>query len=487
MIQASELGFPGPGTVMAIIPLILSGGAGTRLWPASRDARPKQFLDLFGPLSTFQDTLKRVSDPSLFAPPVVMTNRDHRFLVREQAQALGVHADILLEPVRRDSGPAILAGAHFAAERYGPDCIVLALAADHIVRKPEAFLAACRLAEKAAMEGGIVTFGIVPDRPATAYGYIKPASGDAQGVRKVEAFVEKPDAATAAAHIQDGYLWNSGNFMFRADVLIAEYARVDAASEKAVGVAIAQRKKDLEFLVLDEATFGTARAISIDYAVMEKTNDAYVVPVEMGWSDVGDWDATWTLLEKDARGNAARGPVKFANAERNLVLSDRVLTAVIGVSDLAVVATEDAILIGRKDDAAALKSMVADIRKSDPALTEAGARVYRPWGSYQSLDSGDRYQVKRIVVTPGGRLSLQKHAHRSEHWIVVKGTAEVTIGEKIMTVHENQSVYVPQGAVHRLENTGKINLELIEVQTGSYLGEDDIVRLDDVYNRIEKK
>lgn len=471
---------------MAIIPLILSGGAGTRLWPASRDARPKQFLDLFGPLSTFQDTLKRVADPSIFAPPIVMTNRDHRFLVREQAQALGIEADILLEPVRRDSGPAILAGAHFAAERHGPDCIVLALAADHIVRKPEAFLAACRLADEAASSGGIVTFGIVPDRPATAYGYIKPASANGNAVMKVEAFVEKPDAATATDYIRDGYLWNSGNFMFRADILLSEYAHVDAPSKKAVGEAVAKRKTDLDFLILDETAFSAARAISIDYAVMEKTAHAYVVPVDMGWSDVGDWGATWTLLDKDKNENAVRGPVKLVDAERNLVLSDRVLTAVIGVSDLAVVATEDAILIGKKDDAAALKSMVADIKKTDPALTEAGARVYRPWGSYQSLDAGDRYQVKRIIVTPGGRLSLQKHAHRSEHWIVVKGVAQVVIGDRTMTVHENESVYVPQGEVHRLENTGKINLELIEVQTGSYLGEDDIVRLDDVYNRVEK-
>lgn len=470
---------------MSIIPLILSGGAGTRLWPASRDARPKQFLDIFGPLSTFQETLKRVADPSLFAPPIVMTNRDHRFLVREQAEALGITADILLEPVRRDSGPAIAAGAHFAVARHGPDCIVLALAADHIVRKPEAFLAACRLAEKAAKDGGIVTFGILPDRASTAYGYIKPEKTDGE-VHKVEAFVEKPEAATAAAYIRDGYLWNSGNFMFRADMLLSEFARVDAASEKAVGESVAKGKKDLEFLVLDEKAFSAARTISIDYAVMEKTSAAYVVPIDMGWSDVGDWDAAWTLLEKDKKQNAVRGPVKLADAERNLILSDRVLTAVIGVSDLAVVATEDAVLIGRKEDSAALKSMVAEIRKTDPALAEDAARVYRPWGSYQSLDSGDRYQVKRIVVTPGGRLSLQKHAHRSEHWVVVKGVAHVTIGDKTLTVHENESVYVPQGTVHRLENTGKINLELIEVQTGSYFGEDDIIRLDDAYNRIEK-
>lgn len=471
---------------MPIIPLILSGGAGTRLWPASRDTRPKQFLDLFGALSTFQDTLKRVGDPSLFAQPVVMTNRDHRFLVREQMQQLGIAADIVLEPLRRDSGPAIAAGAHFAAERYGRDCIVLALAADHIVRKPDAFLAACRLAEKAAADGGIVTFGIVPDRPATGYGYIKPAAAAQNGVHKVEAFIEKPDAATAASYVHDGYLWNSGNFMFRADVLLAEYARSDAASEKAVAAAVAERKRDLEFLVLGETSFSEAHAISIDYAVMENTTAAYVVPVDIGWSDVGDWDAAWTLLTKDANDNAVRGPVRLADAERNLVLSDRVLTAVIGVSDLAVVATEDAILIGRKSDSSALKAMVADIRKTMPGLAEAGARVYRPWGSYQSLDTGERYQVKRIIVAPGGRLSLQKHAHRSEHWVVVKGAAQVTIGDKTWMLEENQSVYVPQGTVHRLENPGDIDLELIEVQTGSYFGEDDIIRLDDVYNRIDK-
>jgi mannose-1-phosphate guanylyltransferase/mannose-6-phosphate isomerase len=471
---------------MSIIPLILSGGAGTRLWPASREARPKQFLQLFGPLSTFQTTLQRVSDPQVFSAPIIMTNRDHRFLVSEQLRAMNVTADIILEPLRRDSGPAIAAGAHFAALQHGPEAVVLVLAADHVVKDVKAFVEACRQGAEIARTGGIVTFGIPPDHASTAYGYVKPGEAlEGSSGYRVEAFVEKPDAITAEAYIQAGYLWNSGNFMFRADMLLAEYAKFDAASVAAAKTAVANSKPDLQFRILNEDAFGQARAISIDYAVMEKTREAIVLKTDMGWSDVGGWEAVWALSDKDAHANVLRGPAKASGSSDNLIISDKIMTAVIGVSGLAIIATEDAILVGKKSDSAALKAMVGEIRQSRPDLTDSGARVYRPWGSYQSLDSGERYQVKRIIVTPGGQLSLQKHFHRAEHWIVVKGTAKVVVGEDTRIIHENESIYIPIGTVHRLENPGKIDLELIEVQTGSYLGEDDIIRLEDVYNRLD--
>jgi mannose-1-phosphate guanylyltransferase/mannose-6-phosphate isomerase len=467
-----------------IIPLILSGGAGTRLWPASRDARPKQFLDLFGPRSTFQDTLERVSDPEVFGRPIIMTNRDHRFLVAEQAKAVGCDVDIILEPVRRDSGPAIAAGAHFARQRTGAEALVLVLAADHVIRDAAAFADACRQAAKAAQDGYIVTFGMKPAHPATNYGYIKVGGSLAgNGVCTLEAFVEKPDAQTAERYLAEGYLWNSGNFLFRADTLLKEYAEVDPETEHATGEAVLGATRDLNFIVLDESAFRRTKAQSVDYAVMEHTRRAAVLPSSFDWSDVGSWDAVWELSEKDAASNAVRGPVVTKDARNNIVISDKVLTAVVGVEDLTVVTTEDAVLVGRRDDAASLKAVVSDLRKHQPNVTAAGARVYRPWGSYQSLDMCDRYQVKRIMVLPGGQLSLQKHFHRAEHWVVVRGTAKVTVGETVRILHENESIYIPIGAVHRLENPGKIKLELIEVQTGSYLGEDDIVRLEDTYNR----
>jgi mannose-1-phosphate guanylyltransferase/mannose-6-phosphate isomerase len=470
-----------------IIPLILSGGAGTRLWPASRDTRPKQFLELFGSLSTFQNTLRRVSDPALFGRPIIVTNRDHRFLVSEQAKAIGCDVDILLEPVRRDSGPAIAAGAHFVAERSGANSLVLVLPADHVIQDAAAFTAACAHAAAAAQEGFIVTFGMTPDHPSTSYGYLR-AGGSllGNGVRELDRFVEKPDAATAEKYVKDGYLWNSGNFLFRADVLLREYATIDPGTEKAMRDAVAGAGRDLDFIVLDEKAFRCAHRLSIDYAVMEKTRCAAVLPVAFDWSDVGSWDSVWALSMKDDSANVVRGPAVARDARNNLVISDKILTAAVGVDNLAIVATEDAILVGRRDDAAGLKTLVSDLRGHRPNVTDAGARVDRPWGSYQSLDLGERYQVKRIVVTPGGKLSLQKHHHRSEHWVVVKGTAKVTVDSTERVIHENESIYIPIGAIHRLENPGKINLELIEVQTGSYLGEDDIVRLEDTYNRVHE-
>jgi mannose-1-phosphate guanylyltransferase/mannose-6-phosphate isomerase len=467
---------------MRVIPLIMCGGAGTRLWPASREVHPKQFLPLFGARSTFQDTMLRVSDPVLFERPIVITNTAYRFMVLEQLSEIGLEADVLLEPIRRDSGPAIAAGAVFA-EMRDKEAIVLALAADHVVRDTAAFVAACRQGLVAAAAGRIVTFGVQPERAATEYGYINPGAVISGEVRSVAKFVEKPDPATAAQYIKAGYLWNSGNFMFRASVLLDEYRSVDAESMQAVTDSVVNAGRDLGFIKLDPGAFESTKAISIDYAVMEKTSRAAVVPVACGWSDVGSWHAVWELSDKDAHGNAARGAAVFEDSRNCNVSTDKALVALEGVDDLVVVATQDAVLVSRQKDANGLKRLVAKLKTVAPQVTEDHIKVHRPWGSYQSVDNGDRHQVKRIIVKPGGRLSLQKHHHRSEHWIVVRGAARVTVNDLVKTVHENESIYIPIGAVHRLENPGKILLELIEVQTGSYFGEDDIIRIEDDYQR----
>ncbi|WP_164718388.1 mannose-1-phosphate guanylyltransferase/mannose-6-phosphate isomerase [Bradyrhizobium sp. LVM 105] len=465
-----------------IIPLIMCGGAGTRLWPASREVRPKQFLPLFGTRSTFQDTLLRVSDPQLFDRPIVITNASYRFMVLEQLAEIGIEADVILEPMRRDSGPAIAAGAVFAQNRAS-EAIVLALAADHVVQDNAAFVAACREGLNAASTGRIVTFGVKPERPATEYGYINPGEVISGEVHAVARFVEKPDAVKASDYVNSGYFWNSGNFMFPASVLLDEYRRVDAASVEAITNAVNNAGRDLGFVTLEPEAFGAAKAISIDYAVMEKTSRAAVVPVSCGWSDVGSWHAVWELSEKDTQGNAAHGTAVFEDSRNCNVTTDQALVALEGVDDLVVVATADAVLVSRQKDANGLKRLVTKLKAVAPKVTEEHLKVHRPWGSYQSVDNGERHQVKRIVVKPGGRLSLQKHHHRAEHWIVVRGTAQVTVNETVKTVHENESIYIPMGAVHRMENPGKIQLELIEVQTGSYLGEDDIIRIEDDYQR----
>ncbi|WP_457492038.1 mannose-1-phosphate guanylyltransferase/mannose-6-phosphate isomerase [Tardiphaga sp. P5_C7] len=465
-----------------IIPLIMCGGAGTRLWPSSREGRPKQFLPLFGPRSTFQDTVIRVSDTGLFDRPIVITSAAYRFMVREQLAEIGLDADILLEPARRDSGPAIAAGAAFAQAR-DEEAVVLALAADHVVRDVPAFVAACRAGLVVADAGHIVTFGVQPERPATEYGYISPGQSLSDKVKSVAKFVEKPDLQTATGYIEAGYLWNSGNFMFRAGMLLDEYRRVDPDSVETVTSAVTKAGRDLGFFTLDAEAFGKARSISVDYAVMEKTTKAAVVPVSCGWSDVGSWLAVWELSDKDAQGNAAQGVAVFEDSRNCNVASDGPVVALEGVDDLVVVATHDAVLVSRQKDANGLKRLVAKLKVTAPQVTEDHLKVHRPWGSVQALEDGERYQVKRLVVKAGERLSLQMHHHRSEHWIVVRGSAKVTINDLIKTVHENESIYIPLGATHRLENPGKIPLELIEVQTGSYLGEDDIVRIEDDYKR----
>jgi mannose-1-phosphate guanylyltransferase/mannose-6-phosphate isomerase len=466
-----------------IIPVLLAGGSGTRLWPVSRDTMPKQFLPLMGDRSTYQQALLRVADEALFAPPIVMTAADFRFFARRQAEELGIEATIVLEPDRRDSGPAIAAAAVLARQR-DPGAVVMTLAADHVILDLDLFHAACLAAREAALAGRIVTFGLRPSEPRTSYGYIR--RGEAlgpDGVHAVAAFVEKPNAATAARYVADGYLWNSGNFVFRARDLLSELERHAPAIVAAVEAAVAEAIPDLGFLRLAPAAFAAAPKTSIDYAVMEKTDCAAVVEGRFRWSDIGSWDAVYAVSERDADGNALHGPTVARDARNCLIHADGRLTAVLGVDDLVVVSTPDAVLVLPRSRAEEVKDMVAALKARNVPEAMNHRRVYRPWGHYEGVDQGERFQVKRIVVTPGSTLSLQKHMHRAEHWVVVRGTAAVTIGEEERTVHENESTFIPLGAVHRLANPGRIPLELIEVQTGSYLGEDDIVRLDDVYGR----
>ena len=460
----------------------MCGGAGTRLWPASREGRPKHFLPLFGAHSTFQDTLHRISDPHLFGRPIIVTNTQYRFLVAEQLAEIGVEADVLLEPVRRDSGPAIAAGAAFATKR-DDDPVVVALAADHVISDPTAFAKFCRLAADAAGADRIVTFGVRPTRPATEYGYISAGASIGRQVFAVDKFVEKPDAANAERYVEQGYLWNSGNFMFRAGLLLGEYKNFDPDSLDAIMQSVERAGSDLGFITLDVESFARAGMKSIDYAVMERTERAAVMPVSYNWSDVGSWQAVWELSDRDTLGNFGHGSVVFVDSRGSYVMSDKHLVALFGVDNLVVVTTADAVLVAKREDGDGLRRLVQQLKKVAPAVTEEHLKVHRPWGSYQAIDSGPRFQVKRIVVKQGGRLSLQMHHHRAEHWIVVRGTARVTIGDETKTVHENESIYIPIGAKHRLENPGKIDLELIEVQTGSYLGEDDIVRIEDDYRR----
>jgi mannose-1-phosphate guanylyltransferase/mannose-6-phosphate isomerase len=466
-----------------IIPLVLAGGTGTRLWPVSRDAMPKQFLPLVGPRSTYQQALARVSSPELFAAPIVMTSDAFRFFARRQAEEIGIDATVVLEPMRRDSGPAIAAGAAVARQR-DPDAIVLAIAADHVIFDTDLFHEACRAGRDAAAAGHIVTFGISPTAPKTSYGYIR--RGDPlpiDGVNRIAAFVEKPNAARAAEYVAQNYLWNSGNFLFPAKLLLGEIARFEPVMAEAVETAVSRARMDLGFVRMDPEAFARSPQKAIDYAVMEKTERAAVVESRFRWSDIGSWDAVFDVATRDAGGNAMTGSALAFEAQDCIVHAQDHLTVLLGVKDLIVVTTSDAVLVLPRSRAEDVKKLVAELGQQGRAEVKEHPRVHRPWGYYESVDNGDRFQVKRIVVVPGGKLSLQQHHHRSEHWIVVRGTAEVTVGDTVRKVHENESIYIPIGSVHRLANPGRIALELIEVQTGSYLGEDDIIRIEDDYNR----
>ncbi len=473
-----------------IVPVILSGGAGTRLWPASREAYPKQFLPLLGERSTFEETLARVADREVFTDPVIVTGEDFRFLVADQLTRAGTPGRIILEPMRRDSGPAIAVAAELVS-MVDPDAVMLVLAADHLVTDAGAFASTAQAGLAAAEAGALVTFGIRPTHPATGYGYIRPGDMMDGRVRMVAAFVEKPDEDKAKTFLDQGYLWNSGNFLFRADVFLTELARfepeISSAAKAVAGAMSVDKAGNVTFERIDREAFAASPAKSVDYAVMERTDRAAVIEADYAWSDLGSWDALWAMSPKDEQGNAVRGAVSLAGTRNSYVASDEIHTAVIGLDDVAVVATKDAVLVAHRSVAGELKTLVADLRGGSAEtrrLADEHRQVLRPWGSYESIDRGERFQVKRIVVKPGARLSLQKHFHRAEHWIVVKGTATVEVDEATKIVRENENVYIPLGAWHRLTNEGKIPLELIEVQSGSYLGEDDIVRSQDDYKRV---
>jgi mannose-1-phosphate guanylyltransferase/mannose-6-phosphate isomerase len=474
-----------PATTGTIVPVILSGGSGSRLWPVSRQSFPKQLWPLISDRTMIQETALRAVGPG-FAPPIIVCNEEHRFLIAEQLREAGITgARILLEPCGRNSAPAIAAAAMMVAETQ-PDAVLWMMAADASISRSDALAVALADAVAAARSGRFVTFGMKPSRAETGYGYIEigDAITDLGGVHRVASFVEKPDVAKAAAMLADGrHLWNSGMFVFTAATLLDEMQTYAPEVMVAVRRAMQGRNSDLDFCRLDKAAFSASPDISLDYAVAERTQRAAVVPADLGWSDVGSWNALWELGAKDAHGNVSMGDVLLENSSRCYARSDGMLTAVVGLSDVVVVTTEDAVLVMHRDRAQDVKKIVERLKAAGRHEAAAHSRCYRPWGFYESLINGDRFQVKRIVVKPGEKLSLQKHFHRAEHWVVVAGTAMVVRDADREMVRENESIYLPLGCVHRLENPGRIPLELIEVQSGSYLGEDDIVRIEDTYGR----
>ena len=467
-----------------VVPVVLSGGVGTRLWPLSREGFPKQFWPLLGEATMLQETVGRARGAG-FAPPVVVCAEAQRFLVAEQLREAGIEgARIVLEPVGRNSAPAIAAAALLVAEE-DPEALLWIKAADAAIGDVPALHAALERAAVAARAGRIVVLGMRPTGPETGFGYIElgAALEGAEGVSAIASFVEKPDAARAAAFLAGGrHLWNAGMFIARASTLIAELERFAPGLLASVREATGAAARDLDFVRLGPA-FADAPSISIDYAVMERTERAAVVPADLGWSDVGSWDALWQVSPKDGAGNATHGPVELLDARNCLVRSEGILTAVVGLEDVVVVATEDAVLALARDRAQDVKKLVDQLKAARRPEAGAHRRMYRPWGHYEGLIRGDRFQVKKILVRPGEKLSLQKHYHRAEHWVVVNGTAIVERDAERILLRENESVYLPLGSVHRLENPGMIPLTLIEVQSGAYLGEDDIVRFEDTYGR----
>ena len=461
-------------------PVLLSGGSGTRLWPLSREAYPKQFLALAGDDTMLQATWQLVAGLA-DAAPIVVAGEDHRFLVAEQLRQIGAPTPaILLEPIGRNTAPAIAAAA-LQALRDGEDPLLLVLPSDHVVRDADAFRAAVRAAMPAAEQGALVTFGIMPDAPETGFGYIEAERGE--GVQRVLRFVEKPDAVTAQTYLDaGGYYWNSGMFLLRASRYLEELRKFRADIVGGAQAAFDAAQRDGDFIRLDKAAFAACPADSIDYAVMEKTDAAMVLPVDIGWNDVGSWSALWEVSEQDGDGNAHHGDVISIDS-RNSYAYARRMVALVGVDDLVVVETDDAVLVARKDRVQQVKDVVARLKAEQRTQAALHREVHRPWGSYDSIDMAEGFQVKRIKVKPGARLSLQSHTRRAEHWIVVRGTARVTRDNDVFELFANQSTYIPIGAKHRLENPGTEMLELIEVQSGDYLGEDDIVRYEDVYGR----
>ncbi|UTW44925.1 mannose-1-phosphate guanylyltransferase/mannose-6-phosphate isomerase [bacterium SCSIO 12696] len=467
-----------------VIPVVLCGGSGSRLWPWSRDGYPKQFLNLQGSHTMLQETILRLGEH--VDEPIMICGEEHRFLVAEQVRALGSkHNGILLEPEGRNTAPAIALAALHAAEQ-NEDPMLLVLPADHVILDKAGFQSAIKEAASVAQAGSLVTFGIVPQSPETGYGYIR-AGKQKNLAFEVSDFVEKPDQQTAQQYLDSGdYYWNSGMFLFRAKRYLEELQQHRPDIYRACQDAMANTERDLDFVRVERNAFLSSPSDSIDYAVMENAQDISMLPLDCGWSDLGAWSALWEISDKDSQGNSSSGNTIFHNSSNCLVRSGDKLVATVGLNDVIVVDTVDATLVAAKDSAQDVKAVVQKLKESGSELLQNHRKVYRPWGNYDSVDEGERFQVKRIVVNPGAELSLQMHHHRAEHWIVVQGTALVTKGEDEFLVTENQSTYIPLGVKHRLKNPGEIPLELIEVQSGSYLGEDDIVRFEDHYGRAER-
>ena len=465
---------------MAICPVIMAGGSGTRLWPLSRAAHPKQFLRLHGEDTMLQTTLKRVSGLDVQSS-IVICNEAHRFFVAEQLREIDQLGTVILEPVGRNTAPAIALAALSAKD----DPLLLVLSADHVIQDTAAFNQAVMTAIPLAESGRIVTFGIVPDEPNTGYGYIKKGAKEGAGFA-VHEFVEKPALELAQKYVNSGdYCWNSGMFLVKASKYLEELKSFRSDIYESCVSAIKSAQLDLDFLRIDKAKFELCPSESVDYAVMENTDDAVVVPMDAGWSDIGSWASLWDISAKDGNGNSSNGDVLLHKTNNCYVRSDGVLISTIGVDDLVIVATKDTIMVAHRDSVEDVKAITQRLTKEARTEWELHREVYRPWGKYDSIDSGERYQVKRITVKPGAKLSVQKHHHRAEHWVVVAGTALVTNGDETFLLSENESTYIPIGAVHALENPGKFDLEMIEVQSGSYLGEDDIVRFEDIYGRVQ--
>jgi mannose-1-phosphate guanylyltransferase/mannose-6-phosphate isomerase len=475
-----------------ILPVVLSGGSGTRLWPLSREKYPKQLLPLVDEHSMLQSTVARLNGIPDLAEPLIVSNEEHRFVVAEQMRVLGKQGKVLLEPMGRNTAPALTLAALWAT-RSGDDPVLVVMPADHVILEGDIFRQAVARAADLALSGAAVTFGIMPDCPETGYGYIQQGAtlGDVSGGYELARFVEKPDRVTAESYLASGdFLWNSGIFVLRASVWLAalKIGRPDILA--ACQIALAAGKEEGDFVRIGREEFAACPSDSIDYAVMERLTagtaglpKGVVIPLSAGWSDVGAWDALWKVLPKCGEGNATRGDVLLENCRNTLAFSESRLVACVGVDDLIVVETDDAILVAHHDATQDVKKIVDRLKADQRSVAQWHRKVYRPWGWYDGVDSGERFQVKRIGVKPGGTLSLQMHHHRAEHWIVVKGTARVTKGDEVFLVSENQSTYIPLGVTHRLENPGVVPLEMIEVQSGSYLGEDDIVRFEDTYGR----
>ena len=468
-----------------IVPVLMAGGSGTRLWPLSRESYPKQFLRLLGDKSLLQDTALRAARIAGATAPLVIGGDTHRFIIGEQMRQVGIEdATVLIEPEGRNTGPAAAVAAHFVAEKHGPDAIVFLMAADQAIADVDAFVAAALAARDAAADGKIVTFGITPTRPETGFGYVKVGKKAGGSRYDVAGFVEKPPLERAEQYLKDGgYYWNGGMFMFRAGVFLAELTALEPDMSHAARRSLEKAKRDIDFVRLDPAEFKGCRSDSIDYAVMEKTKNIALVPLDAGWDDVGSWSFLERQPPSDAHGNRVHGDVLLEDANDNLVHATSRLVTMVGVTNHVVVETSDSVLVTTRDRVQDVKKIVARLKADNRVEVQTRPRVYRPWGWYETIAMGDRFQVKRISVKPNHKLSLQMHHHRAEHWIVVSGTAKVTCGDKEYLLTEDESTYIPLGNRHRLENPGKVPLTLIEVQSGPYLGEDDIVRFDDVYGR----